>query len=156
VSFSPRDEILAIFLLIFSANTNPYAKRLHSVNQGPRGHCLMKKKYRGSKISWHCPFKEFCRKFRITKCRLYFALRTFVCKFRKHFMTWRNAAEVPRNFSKLIRNILSRNFVTTLISEYNERSSLGWKIKEKSCVTKKRADRGAKLIFNPNPHCLGI
>jgi hypothetical protein len=29
------------------------------MNQGPRGYSLMKKN-RGSKISWHCPFKSFC------------------------------------------------------------------------------------------------
>jgi hypothetical protein len=43
VSLTLRDQILAIFESIFSANTKPYAKRLQPVNQGPRGDCLIKK-----------------------------------------------------------------------------------------------------------------
>jgi hypothetical protein len=36
-------------LSVFSANTKPYAKRLHPVNQGPRGG-LFDKKNQGSNI----------------------------------------------------------------------------------------------------------
>jgi hypothetical protein len=38
------------------ANSNLYSKRLLPLNQEPRTDVLMKKN-RGSKISWHCPFK---------------------------------------------------------------------------------------------------
>jgi hypothetical protein len=40
----------------FLGYTRSYAKRLQAVNQGPRWSWLMKTW--GSKISWHCPFKD--------------------------------------------------------------------------------------------------
>jgi hypothetical protein len=56
-SLTPLWQKSAITKSIFSANTNPYWKRLYPVSQGPRGSWLMKKT-RGRKSRVRVPLKE--------------------------------------------------------------------------------------------------
>jgi hypothetical protein len=56
VSLRPRDHNFANDYLNFLGEYEAICEKVLARESGPMRDCFMKKKNRGSKISWHCPF----------------------------------------------------------------------------------------------------